>query len=579
MNHILAILEALMNSLWQAAIVAGLVWLALRFLPRGIAGFKAVEINAATRYAIWWAALAVVLVLPVAPTALRAMRPRPPTAALKAPVSPRLAPEPAPAVEPVIITVPPDRTARWPLAVLAVWAAILLFRLGQITRSYFYLRGVKRRAAVSPIALPSSARRAELLISRDVLSPMAVGFARPAVILPESLLAELSEPEREHVLLHEMAHLAGYDDWSNLAMRILGAALALHPVAVWILRRIEREREMVCDDWVVARTSDARPYAATLARLFEMRWARQKEALAPGLFGRGTCVGDRIEMLLRRGRTFSPRASGGGMAASGLALCALMLAGSLAPRWIAFAQEQHRPSFEVASVKPTPVARSGNEYGTYFRTLPGGRFSAENVPLLMLIARAYGVDRNQVSSGNWLRSDDRYDIESKANDQDPRLKAAEAAGRAAKQVLQAQMLQTLLEDRFKLAIHHETTVASGYALLVAKGGPKLKSATEVRPGDGSISAGKGRLSGQKAPLSMLAGHLSSLMERSVVDETGIQGAFDFNLEWTAEETPANPSSAPSIFTAIQEQLGLKLEARREQTETIVIDHVEKPDAN
>jgi uncharacterized protein (TIGR03435 family) len=234
----------------------------------------------------------------------------------------------------------------------------------------------------------------------------------------------------------------------------------------------------------------------------------------------------------------------------------------------------------VASVKPTPAARSGNDYGTYFRNLPGGRFSAENVSVGMLIMLAYRVDSNQISGGNSLRfGGDRYDIEAKADDQDPRFKAADAGGPAAKQALRDLMLQALLEDRFKLAIHRETKETSGYALVVARGGPKLKEATEVRPGDGSISVARGRLTGQKAPLSMLAGQLTRVLGRPVADETGFEGTFDFNLEWTPDETPPDVASAPSIFTAIQEQLGLKLEARKERTEIIVVDHVEKPDAN
>jgi uncharacterized protein (TIGR03435 family) len=199
----------------------------------------------------------------------------------------------------------------------------------------------------------------------------------------------------------------------------------------------------------------------------------------------------------------------------------------------------------------------------------------------MLIMNAYRVDSSQISGGNWLRfGGDNYDIEAKADDQDPRFKAADAAGPAAKQALRDSMLRSLLEDRFKLGVHRETKETSGYALVVAKGGPKLKEPTEARSGDGSISVvARGRLKGQKAPLSMLAGQLTRLMGSSVVDETGLEGGFDFNLEWTPEETPADLASAPSIFTAIQEQLGLKLEARKEPTEIIVIDHVEKPDAN
>jgi uncharacterized protein (TIGR03435 family) len=205
-----------------------------------------------------------------------------------------------------------------------------------------------------------------------------------------------------------------------------------------------------------------------------------------------------------------------------MALGGLMLAVSLTPRWIAFAQQEPRPSFEVASVKPTPTARSGFDFGSYYRTLPGGRFSAENVSLGMLVMKAYSVDSNQIEGGDSLRfGGDRYDIEAEADDQDPRFKAAEAAGPAAKGALRDLVLQSLLADRFKLAVHRETKDTSGYALVVAKGGPKLRQATEARSGDGSISvAGRGHLRGQKAPLSMLAAQLTRLVGRPIVDDTG-----------------------------------------------------------
>src|SRR6185312_2843044 len=128
-------------------------------------------------------------------------------------------------------------------------------------QSYFYLRGVKQRASISNLPRPAIARRSDLLISRDIKSPVAVGFLHPAIVLPEALIDQISEQDRDYVLLQESAHLERYDDWGNLLGRVLEAALALHPVAIWILRRIEREREVICDDWVVARTGAARPYA------------------------------------------------------------------------------------------------------------------------------------------------------------------------------------------------------------------------------------------------------------------------------------------------------------------------------
>ncbi len=308
-----------------------------------------------------------------------------------------------------------------------------------------------------------------------------------------------------------------------------------------------------------------------------------REMLAVGIFGRGSRIGARIEMLLWRGRTFSARASATAVIVSAVILSCMMLAGSLAPRWIAFAQQAPRPSFVVASVKPTPAARSGYQHDTWHRNLPGGRLSIENASLRMLIMWAYrggSLDFvGQISGGDWLTSDDRYDIEAKADDNDPRFKAAAAGGPGAQQVLQDSMLQTLLADRFKLAVHRETKETSGYALVVAKGGPKLTKPTEDRSGDGSLTVHGRRVQGQKAPLSMLAGQLAKTLGRPVVDETGLEGGFDFTLEWTPEDTPTDLAQEPSIFTAIQEQLGLRLAARKEQTEVIVIDHVEKPDAN
>ena len=399
MSNILPILVAVLNSLWQAALVAALVWLALKFLAR-----KNRNINAATRHVIWWATLAVVLVLPVAPRMRGVLRgSAQPRAVTAKPVQlPRIG-TPIIGEPTVIVTLKEERFAKWPLWILAVWAAVFFYRIGQLVRSYIYLRGVKRRSSISPQALPSFARPADLLLSGDVASPMAVGFLRPAVILPESLPDEIDRAELEHVLLHEAAHIARYDDWTNLAVRLLGAALALHPVALWILRQIEREREMACDDWVVARTGAARPYAASLARMSELRWSRRKDfpgfKLASGLFGSGSHIGDRIEVLLKRGRLFSPRASLARVAASTVVLLMCVMAGSLAPSWIAFAQ-QPRPSFKAVSIKAGEP--DSPRHGV---TMMGDRFTATNASLRTLIDVAYDVRNYRISGGpDWLDS-------------------------------------------------------------------------------------------------------------------------------------------------------------------------------
>ena len=195
--------------------------------------------------------------------------------------------------------------------------------------------------------------------------------------------------------------------------------------------------------------------------------------------------------------------------------------------------------------------------------------------------KAYKVESNQIVGGNSSRfGGETYDIEARADDQDPRFKAAQAAGPAAHEALLDLMLQSLLADRFKLAVHHETKDTSGYALVVAKGGPRLKQPAEARSGDGSISVvGRGHLKGQKAPLSMLAAQLTRLLGRPIVDDTDREGGFDFDLEWTPDDTAADLAQGPSVFTAIQEQLGLKLESAKGPVELLVIEHAEKPDSN
>ena len=365
MNILGTAFAALLNNLWQSAAIALLVWAALRFLPR-----VNVQINAATRCAVWWAVLAAVVLLPIAPQRINA-----PGKAAEAPLpsfesaSIPVTIAPAPAVSAPVEIASPVSRARGPLeitagagllAIFAIWSALSLFRIAQIIRSYRYLRGIKQRSrAVSPEQLLNFNywllacgidRTARLLVSSEIVSPMAVGFRRPAVIVPESLLNEFTPEELDHVLLHELAHIARYDDWTNLFARLIGALLPIHPVAVWLVKRIEQEREVACDDWVVAMTGEARPYAASLTRLFELCSARRRQLLATGMADRASHLGERIEALLRTGRDFAPRVSLVRVALGAAVLLGLVLAGARAPRWVAFAQEP-----VAAPVTPSPA--------------------------------------------------------------------------------------------------------------------------------------------------------------------------------------------------------------------------------
>jgi uncharacterized protein (TIGR03435 family) len=253
---------------------------------------------------------------------------------------------------------------------------------------------------------------------------------------------------------------------------------------------------------------------------------------------------------------------------------------------------------------------------------PGGRFTAANISLKMLIHLAYGVTDSQISGGpGWLNSE-KFDIEAKADDSsiaEP-WKLSEEQRKLA-QDRSKRMLQALLADRFKLTLHRETKELPVYALVVAKNGPKLQAATadELAPPDpkeahvrldspkGPMPKGRGllmrpgQLSGTAAPIAILAETLSNQPElgRTVLDKTGLQGYYDFTLKWTpderqgqmfrgpgdgAKEGPGSdsappPDSGPSLFTAIQEQLGLKLESQKGPVEILIIDGAERPSEN
>ena len=242
------------------------------------------------------------------------------------------------------------RQGSWPILLLALWCALCIAQCARLACSYLHLRRLKhtgrpasreQQANFDAWVLTCGIRRpVRLLLSSAVPMPVAIGFQHPAVILPEALLADLTAAELDHVLLHELAHIARRDDWTNLLARIAWAALALHPVAAWVLRQIDRERELACDDWVVAATGAARPYAASLARLFELCTSRRRALLASGIADGGSQLGDRIAMLLRRGRQFNPQASALRVSVCAAAMLFLVIAGSRTPAWIAFAQAQ-----------------------------------------------------------------------------------------------------------------------------------------------------------------------------------------------------------------------------------------------
>ena len=242
----------------------------------------------------------------------------------------------------------------------------------------------------------------------------------------------------------------------------------------------------------------------------------------------------------------------------------------------AIASLANAQSFEVASIKPSEPGGRGMQ----IQIAPGGRFTAKGASVRLLIQQAYGVRDFQITGAPGWTGSERYDITAKAEG-------------GSDNITQDQlkiMIQGMLADRFKLTFHRETKELPMYTLVVAKNGPKLQEADAAnsRP---MMRMGRGLINADGAPMSIFVTQLSNQLGRSVTDKTGLTGNYNFKLEWTPDQNdpriselhpdapPPVDSAGPTIFTALQEQLGLKLEAQKGPVEILVIDRIEKATEN
>ncbi len=224
--------------------------------------------------------------------------------------------------------------------------------------------------------------------------------------------------------------------------------------------------------------------------------------------------------------------------------------------------------------------------------MPDGGLRTSGATVKFLIGLGYDVGSFQIADGpSWIGSE-RFDIIGKteaatnaAKDApDPsRLTTQELKGR---QQLMRPKLQSLLAERFRLKVHHDTRQQPVYALLVGKSGIRFQQTQGDFRG---VHIARNRISGERATIEMLAGALANQLRRPVLDRTGLAGTFDFKLEWApqadlspkpnADAPAAADASGPSIFTALEEQLGLRLESTRGPVDVLVIDRVERPSEN
>lgn len=304
-------LEAFINTLLPATAIIAATYAALR-CTRGL--------NAATRYATWWVTLLALVAMPPLYHAIQSAEPF-----LQADINAQTS-----EFSPTNIAIRVDPTTAIPWLSI-IWVAASAFLILRLPASYFSLRKLKTNASLIPLPAKTLGRSARVLVSKNIKTPIAVGFLHPAIIVPTHLADQLSADELDRVLIHEYAHLARRDDWMHLLGRVIQSILWFHPLAWFILRQISLERELACDDWVVHRTGDARAYAATLLKLSELRLAGRQPALASGILGRKPDLSRRIEKLMRIGRKFAPSLSRARLVVCTAAVFALCLAALQSP--------------------------------------------------------------------------------------------------------------------------------------------------------------------------------------------------------------------------------------------------------
>jgi uncharacterized protein (TIGR03435 family) len=219
------------------------------------------------------------------------------------------------------------------------------------------------------------------------------------------------------------------------------------------------------------------------------------------------------------------------------------------------------PVFEAAAIKPSESTYSNS--GWHSST---GQITIENMTLRQLVGLAYSVKPYQITGGPKWQDGDRWVIVARLED-GVKNDRGDGPMRLA--------LRSLLADRYQLVVHQETKDMAAYALTVAKNGPKMETGDASKGSHSNWARGKGTYVG--VSMSGFANMLSSHLDRPVVDKTGLAGVFNFNLEWAPEQD--TDATGPSLFTALQEQIGLKLDAHRMAVEIIVIDKAEKPGEN
>ncbi len=442
----------------------------------------------------------------------------------------------------------------------------------------------------------------KLLLSRASLEPGIFGIARPVLVWPEGITARLEDAHLEAILTHEVWHVRRRDNLAAAIHMVVEAIFWFHPMVWWLGARLVEERERACDEEVLELGSERHVYAESILKICEF-CVGLPLACVSGVTGAD--LKERIVHIMNesiaRKLNFSKKLL---LSAVGvLAIAVPVMFGLVRPTQ----SRAESPSASAAAITPgyesvsIKVNKTGEAMPPFkivgkpvlaFGFKPG-QFLATNATLHQLTRMVYGVRDGQVKGGpDWFDSE-HYDVDVKVDKSamDELQKLSEE-----QQIFeQKRMLQGLLADRFKLAFHREARDLPVYVLVIEQNGSKLRAAIPgdtypngikrydngLPQGPGLWATKEGKLVGQGVPIASLIGWLSEQVGgRIVVDQTGLTGKYDFTLQLPTENPPARTEPPGSLrFTAMEEQLGLKLEPRTSSVEVLAIDRAEKPSEN
>lgn len=578
-------LLAIANHLWQSTLFAGIAGFLTLFLRNN---------RAHARYCLWLAASAKflvpfsLLVLAGAQFGRHATIAKVPSSV---PVMIEQLNEPfASAVSPRL-TAPlnTSQSASWLVPMLiAVWAAgfaVLAFSWWLRWRK---MRRVLRSASrlPLPIGIP-------VLSSASFMEPGVFGIFRPVLLLPNGIAGRLTPAEFQAVLAHELCHVRRRDNLATVIHMIVEAVFWFHPLVWWLGARLMEERERACDEEVLRAGNQPEAYADGILKICELYMASPLKCV-PGVTGAN--LKKRIEAIMNGGAPsklhFAKKA---GLAIAGFLAAAVPVILGVTNAPLLRAQSDPNQRFEVASVRRVDIDTVNGRVRMFPPTGGVGtsdpvHYMEHGAQIVPLIAQTFGVRADQITAPDWLRKD-RYDI------------AANLPEGATKEQFNI-MLGNLLRDRFHLRFHIESKTLPVYALRVAKNGPKFKATartddptTPPRAGGrdaqgfpivtpnfkgvvGWPNAGEISWIGQDVPMADLARLLESpQVGRPIVDETGLTGHYDFKVRLPGMRRPGTDpvadDPAPSTFTAVQEQLGLKLESSTSPFPHLTIDNIDR----